>query len=125
MYAKTVEELLIYQIALELSKEVNKLIKQIPHYWDIEECRQILRSSSSCPSNITEGFGQRFYPKKFILYLNNAIGSSDESKGHMKKLRNNGHLETEIANYYIKRYKGLSIKTVKFANHLRARHNLS
>lgn len=124
MYAKTVEELLIYQIALQLAKEINKLVKQIPHYWDIQECRQILRSSSSCPSNIEEGFAQRFHPKQFIKYLNTALGSSDESKGHLRKLYNNGHIKAEIADEYIKRYKELSIKTLKFINHLRNKHNI-
>ena len=119
MFAKIVEELIIYQIALELAKEINKLIKQIPHHWDIEECKQILRSSSSISSNIEEGFPQRFYPKKFISYLNIAIGSSDESKGHMKKLMNNGHVEPEIADVYIKKYKTLSVKIINFNNHLR------
>jgi len=114
----------IYQIALQLAKEIDQLVKQIPHYWDIEECGQILRSSSSASSNIQEGFAQRFYPKKFIYFLNISLGSSDESKGHMEKLRNNGHVKPEIADNYIKRYKGLSIKILKFINHLRKKHNI-
>jgi four helix bundle protein len=125
MFVKNVEELEIYQIALQLAKEVNELIKQIPHYWNIEECNQILRSSSSCPSNIEEGFAQRFYPKKFIYFLNVALGSSDESKGHMRKLCNNGHVKPEIANNYIKRYKNLSIKTLNLINYLKKRHNIT
>lgn len=124
MYAKNAEELVIYQIALQLAKEIDQLVKQIPHYWDIEECGQILRSSSSASSNIQEGFAQRFYPKKFIYFLNISLGSSDESKGHMEKLRNNGHVKPEIADNYIKRYKGLSIKILKFINHLRKKHNI-
>jgi four helix bundle protein len=124
MYAKTVEELVIYQIASQLAKEINELIKQIPHYWTIEEYDQILRSSGSCPSNIAEGFGQRFYSKKFIYFLNNAIGSSDESKDHITKLGNNGHIKPEIADSYIKRYKNLSIKTINFANYLRKIHDI-
>ncbi len=124
MYAKNIEELVIYQIALKLDKEINKLVKQIQHYWSIEECRQILRSSSSSPSNIEEGFAQRFYPKKFILYLNNAIGSSDESKGHLKKLRNNNHLKIKIADHYIGKYKNLSVRILKFINYLKKKHNI-
>jgi len=124
MFAKTVEELMIYQIALELAKEVNKLIKQIPHYRDIEECRQILRSSSSAPSNIKEGFAQRFYAKQFIKYLYTAMASSDESQDHMEKLRNNDHIKPEIANDYIKRYKHLSIKILNFINYLKKKHNI-
>ena len=125
MFVKNVEELEIYQIALQLAKEVNKLIKQIPHYWTIEECRQILRSSSSASSNIEEGFAQRFFPRKFIYFLNNAIGSSDESKGHIRKLRKNGHIKPEIADSYIKRYKNLSIKTLNLINYLKKRHNIT
>ena len=125
MYAKTVEELVIYQISLELAKEINKIIKQFPHYWSVTECKQILRSSSSTPSNIEEGFAQRFYPKKFLLYLNNALGSSDESKGHIRKFRNNEHIKSKIADEYIKRYKNLSIKILNLINHLKKRHNIT
>lgn len=121
MYAKTIEELRIYQIALQLAGETNKLIKQIPHYWDIEECRQILRSSSSSPSNIAEGFSQRFYTQKFIHYLRIAMGSSDESQDHLAKLRNNKHIDGKIAEHYIFRYKSLSVKILNMINHLRGK----
>ena len=124
MYAKIVEELAIYQIALQLAKEINKLIKQIPHDWNIVECKQILRSSSSCSSNIAEGFAQRFYPKQFIKYLYIAMGSSDESQDHMTKLKNNNHIETELANDYIKRCKYLSVKILNFINYLKKKHNI-
>jgi four helix bundle protein len=124
MFAKIVEELVIYQIALELAKEVNKLVKQIPHYWDIEECRQILRSSSSVPSNIKEGFAQRFYAKQFIKYLYIAMASSDESQDHLAKLKNNGYVKSEIADGYIKRYKNLSVRILNFINYLRKKYNI-
>jgi four helix bundle protein len=124
MYAKIVEELVIYQVALQLAKEINKLIKQIPRYWNIEECKQILRSSSSVPSNIKEGFAHRFYAKQFIRYLYIAMGSSDESQDHMEKLRNNNQVKIEIANDYIKRYKYLSIKILNFINYLKNKHNI-
>ncbi|MBU1017662.1 four helix bundle protein [Patescibacteria group bacterium] len=125
MYVKNVNELRIYQLALELAKETSNLIKQIPHYWDIEECRQILRSSSSCSSNIAEGFSQRSYVKKFINYLNIAMGSSDESQDHLTKLRNNKHITSEIAEDYIFRYKSLSVKTLNMINHLKNRSTIA
>jgi len=124
MFVKKLEDLQIYPIALDLAKEVNALIGNIHCHWKIEECGQLLRSSSSSPSNIQEGFSQRFYPKKFILFLNIAIGSSDESQGHFEKLKNNNQLEAEVANAYIKRYKNLSIKTLNFINYLRKRHDI-
>ena len=49
------------------------------------------------------------------------MGSSDESKDHLTKLRNNKHITNEIAEHYIFRYTGLSVKTLNMINHLRNR----
>lgn len=119
MYAKTIEDLVIYQISLQLSTEIAGLVKVIPNNWRIKETDQILRSSSSVHSNITEGFSQRFYIKKFLHYLNIALGSSDETQNHIKKLRNDSHIKMDVANYYLNRYKNLSVKILNFINYLR------
>ena len=119
MFVKLVEDLKIFQDALQLAKEIDELVKRIPHYWNIPECNQILRSSGSAPSNIQEGFAHRFYVMQFIRYLYIAMGSSDECQGHLKKLINNGYLEREIAKDYIQRYKFLAIKILNFINYLK------
>jgi four helix bundle protein len=124
MFAKNVEELTIYQIALQLAKETDQLIKQIPDYWRIKESDQILRSSSSVPSNIAEGFPQRFYPRQFIKYLYISMGSSDESKTHIEKMKNNFYVRQEIADEYIKRYKNLSIKILNLIIYLKKKHSI-
>jgi len=124
MFAKKVEELLIYKIALQLASEVNELVKEIPHYWKNEDVRQVKRSSSSVPSNIAEGFGQRFYPKKFIYYLNIAKGSSDETKNHLKKLRNDKCMNIGVADAYIKKYTDLSVRIVNLIDYLKKKHNI-
>ena len=110
MLVERLEDLVIHQIALQLAKEIHELVGAIPFNWKIEEVDDIKRSSSSVPSNIAEGFSQRFYTKKFLYYLYIAMGSSDETQDHLKKLFNNGHINSEKAEYYIRRYKGLSIK---------------
>jgi four helix bundle protein len=125
MFAKKIEDLVIYQIAFQLAKEVEELVKSIPHYWQNEDVKQIKRSSSSVPSNIAEGFSQRFYPKQFIHYLNIALTSSDETKNHLKKLCVGGFIQTIIANCYIKKYKDLSIKILNFISYLKKKHNIS
>jgi len=124
MFVKKVEDLIIYQLAFQLAKEIQGLIKDIPHYWQNEDVRQVKRSSASVPSNIAEGFSQRFYTKQFIHYLNIALASSDETKNHLKKLLNDGFIQIEIANSYIKRYKDLSIKILNFINYLKKKHNI-
>lgn len=97
MLVERLEDLLIHQIALQLAKEVHELVGAIPFNWKIKEVDDIKRSSSSVPSNISEGFSQRFYTKKFLLYLYIALGSSDETQDHLKKLYNNGHINSERA----------------------------
>ncbi|MFC1732449.1 four helix bundle protein, partial [candidate division KSB1 bacterium] len=105
MLINRAEDLVIYTIALDLSSEINELADDIPYNWNIKEVDQIKRSSSSIHSNITEGFAQRFYSRKFIHYLNIALGSSDETQNHIRKLKNDCHINIENANHYLKKYK--------------------
>lgn len=124
MLVKTLEELKIYILALQLATDIVGLIKFIPDYWKISEAGQIFRSSSSVHSNIAEGFAQRFYHKQFVHYLTTALGSSDETKDHLRKLRNDGYIKSDIANDYINKYKNLSIKILNFINYLKEKHNI-
>lgn len=123
MYAKCAEELLIYQITLQLSVEIYQLT-DVPFFWKIPEIDQIRRSSSSISANITEGFSQRFYTRKFVHFLYIAMGSSDETQNHLEKLYKKGIINEERAKYYIKKCKNLSVKLVNFITYLRKQHDL-
>ena len=124
MLIKTVSGLNIYQMASELSAEVEMLVKHVSFYWENVEVKQVIRSSSSVQANIAEGFSQRFYPKKFIHYLNIALGSSDESQNHLKKLKLNGKIDGEVGEDMIRKYKNLSVRILNFINYLRKRSEL-
>ncbi len=124
MYAKVVDELLIYQLAFQLAIDVGGLVKSVSNYWENDDVRQIKRSSSSVSSNIAEGFGNRFYARQYIHYLIIAKGSADETKNHIKKLQNDKYIKPEIANNYVKRYTDLSVRTLNFINYLKKKHNI-
>jgi len=124
MFVKRIEDLVIYKIALQLAKEIHELTGKIPHYWIIHEVDDIRRSSSSAPSNIAEGFGQRFYTKKFLYYLNIAKGSSDETQNHLQNLLNKKYINNEKTCYYLKRYKNLSVRILNLINYLKEKHNI-
>lgn len=124
MLVKKVEDLVIYKIALQLAKDVDRLTEGISYRWNIREVDQIRRSSGSVSANITEGFSNRFYPRKYVHYLYIAMGSSDESKDHLEKLCSNGHISIDKFNDYLKRYKDLSIKILNMICYLRKRHQL-
>jgi len=125
MFVKYVEDLEIYQIALQLAKEIYELTDKIPFNWQIEEVDDIRHSSSSVPSNIEEGFSHRFYPKQFLRYLYIAMGSSDETKSHLKKILQKNLIFKDNAEYYIKKYKNLSIKILNFITYLRKKYYIN
>jgi four helix bundle protein len=120
---KKVEDLEIYNTALQLAGEISRLVKDIKDSWRIIEVNQILRSSASVPTNISEGFGQRFYQKQFKRYLQIALGSSDETQNHIKLLAAKDHISLAQADEYWNRYKTLSVKIVNLILYLGSKNH--
>ena len=71
MLARNVSDLEIYNLALQASADITRSVGNMPYWWSGVECRQIVRSASSVPANIAEGFGHRYYPRQFVRYLDN------------------------------------------------------
>jgi four helix bundle protein len=71
------KELLVWQKAIELSKEVYILTDQFPKEEIFGITSQMRRSSISIPSNIAEG-RHRKTKKDFIQFLHIALGSGAE-----------------------------------------------
>ncbi len=117
-------DLKIFQIALQLAKEIKEVIYALPHYWDIPEAKQILESSSSSHSTIAEGFAKRIYQKEFIRFLNMALGSSDECQNHLIALRSKGYLDEGCCKPYEKRYKDLSIRILNMIKSVAKKHEI-
>ncbi len=124
MLVVKVEDLKIYQIAIELTGQVEGLVNKIPYHWNVKEVGQIRRSSGSVPANIAEGFSNRFYYRKYVHYLNISIGSSDESKTHLEILFEKGHIEESVFSLYYQKYKNLSVRIVNLANYEIKKHHL-
>lgn len=81
MSIKSVRDLEVYRLALELAMEVFELTKKFPKEEKYSLTDQIRRSSRSVPINIREGFAKRRYENLFIRHLNDAMGSSEETRG--------------------------------------------
>ena len=63
-----VTDLRVYQNALTAFKEIEKLIKDLPHELaDVR--RQILRSAKCIPPLIAEGFGRKRSQKEFRRFI--------------------------------------------------------
>ena len=57
-------DLRIWQESHQLKLEIHDLTKTLPKHEEFRERDQIERSSSSVPSNISEGYGAYYYKEK-------------------------------------------------------------
>ncbi|MBR1550522.1 MAG: four helix bundle protein [Bacteroidales bacterium] len=77
MKVKSYKELLIWQKAMQITKEVYLLVKKLPKEETYALSDQIRRSAVSIPSNIAEG-QERNSTTEFIRFLHIAQGSRAE-----------------------------------------------
>ena len=78
---KSCKDLKVYQMAYKLSMDVFDITKKFPKEETYSLTDQIRRSSRSVAMNIREGFAKRKYEQVFIRHLNDALGSSEETRG--------------------------------------------
>ncbi len=77
---KSVKDLKIYQMAYQLAMDIFEITKKFPKEETYSLTDQMRRSSGSVAINIREGFAKRKYEQVFIRYLNDSLGSSEETK---------------------------------------------
>jgi four helix bundle protein len=78
---KSVKDLKVYQLAYKLAMEIFEITKKFPKEETYSLTDQIRRSSRSVAINIREGFAKKRYENVFIRQLNDAFGSSEETRG--------------------------------------------
>ena len=78
---KSVKDLKVYNLSYQLALEIFDITKRFPKEETYSLTDQIRRSSRSVAINIREGFAKRRYAQVFIRQLNDALGSSDETRG--------------------------------------------
>jgi four helix bundle protein len=81
MGIKEVKDLKVYRQAYELAMEIFQMTDKFPREEQYSLTDQIRRSSRSVAINIREGFAKRKYENVFIRHLNDALGSSEETRG--------------------------------------------
>lgn len=77
MRVKSYKELIVWQRAMELVKEIYFLTEKFPKDELYGLTSQIQRAAVSIPSNISEGY-LRHHRKEFVQFLSIAIGSCAE-----------------------------------------------
>lgn len=94
MVARCIEDLIAWQLAFELEREVFAFTAKGAVWRDIRYREQIRDSSASAARNTAEGFG-RFRPTEFARYLEIAHGSLDETKSHLHDGLSRGYLQPQ------------------------------
>ena len=118
MKAKKLEDLLVYQKALEGVGEVSALVKRPEFGSDLDLRDQLSESSSRIPGHIAEGYGQ-LTDRHFAHYLGIARGSAKETCAHLATALVKNHITLEQKIKVSGLYDDLASMLTAFIRHLR------
>ncbi|MBW2468532.1 MAG: four helix bundle protein [Deltaproteobacteria bacterium] len=104
MSIQSVKDLKVYRLAFELAMKVFELTKKFPKEEKYSLTDQIRRSSRSVPLNIREGYAKRRYENLFIRHLNDAMGSSEETRGWLDFALGCGYIDQDERDGLDKKY---------------------
>jgi four helix bundle protein len=102
------EDLIVWQLADRLQKEIFEFTSHPPASRDFKYCDQIRDSIRSAKRNASEGFG-RYYPKEFARFLRITEGSLQETKNHLQDGLQQKYLSAE----HHERLKRLCLRAMK------------
>ena len=90
--ARHFRELVCWQLAYELKKELSHIAAFARGKGDFRFCEQLRDAARSAPRNIAEGFGRRTHAE-FARFLDVARGSLDECQNHLQDALDEGYVE--------------------------------
>ena len=107
----TFKDLNIYQDAIKLMVEVHNICKRLPREERFQLIDQAMRSSSSVPDNIAEGYNAYYYKDKIHRFYD-ARKESGETQNHIFKMEKKGYIDTgtslKMCEDYQKLIKGIN-----------------
>lgn len=110
MAIKSFQDLEVYQESLQLAKEINNLVRNLPSDEKFLLVDQMKRASRAIPSLIAEGWAKRRLTKKFRKYLRDALGEANEMMNHLEQSRLFGYVKNKQAKHLIEHYDKLAAK---------------
>jgi four helix bundle protein len=97
-YAKGFRDLIVYQKARSVAKQVFEITKAFPREEQYSLTDQARRSSRSIGAQIAEAWAKRRYPNHFIAKLSDADGEQNETQHWIETAADCGYLKPERAN---------------------------
>ena len=111
------KNLKIWQIGLEIAKEVSDHIEKFPKHERYDLTSQISRCSISIPSNISEGSSRT--NKAFSHFIDIALGSSFELGTQLLIANHKNYIDTNILNDLEEKITEWQRMTMSFQNNLK------
>ncbi len=108
------KKLKIWQLGLEISKNVSDILNDFPKHERFDLSSQISRCSISIPSNIAEGSART--DKSFSHFLNISLGSSFELSTQLLIAHHRTYINTETLNKLEEKIEEFQKMTMGFQN---------
>lgn len=96
-YAASFRDLIVYQKARDLSREIFRLTKRFPKEETYSLTDQIRRSSRSVGAQIAEAWSKRRYEKHFVSKLTDSDGEQQETQHWIETALDCGYTSQEEA----------------------------
>ncbi len=113
------EELKMWQVAREVTKELYQIVKNSPSFArDFDLRRQIFRSAGSVMDNIAEGF-ERNGNREFIQFLSIAKGSAGELRSQLFRMYDAGYVDEKTFQALNEKTKSVISMIVKMIQYLK------
>jgi len=98
MNYKGYKDLKVYQLSYRLAIDIFEITKGFPKEEKYSLTDQIRRSSRSVPTNISEAWKKRIYPKMFVSKIVGAAGEAGETEVWLDFAKDTGYLVREKYN---------------------------
>ena len=102
-YAQSFRDLLAYQEARTLAREIFEFTKRLPPQEKYSLTDQICRPSRSVGAQISEAWAKRRYKKHFISKLTDADGEQQETQHWIETAVDCGYLTNELSTHYLQK----------------------
>lgn len=88
---KSFRDLEVYQESLDLSLEIEVLVRVFPREEKFLTVDQMRRASRGIPPLIAEGYAKRQFLRTFQKYINDAVGEANEMIAHLEIVERLGY----------------------------------
>jgi four helix bundle protein len=105
---KGFRDLIVYQKSYRLAMDIFEMSKTFPKEEKYSLVDQIRRSSRSVPTNISEAWVKRKYPKSFVSKLLDSLAEESETEVWIDMSKDCKYIDDQLHNSLFERYQEIA-----------------